>query len=205
MPSKKFMRLENEIYSFGMRAHMLVARKARFSNGLRYEMSVYFLNPKETGKTITSELRETIVRMADGVGLYVKFFAKDEFEEVARRAVWKDDSIENGIVAVFLPKYPFSRVKKIMREIKENYRKSFDYFQEDEAVLDEIFRAEGLEKLVLCISRKEQTFPVYAGDVSDSLLYLTKQKLNDYQSMSKTLLKEQYDDIKGLCFLLKIK
>ena len=49
MPSKKFMRLENEIYSFGMRAHMLVARQARFSNGLRYEMSVYFFESKGNG------------------------------------------------------------------------------------------------------------------------------------------------------------
>lgn len=63
------------------------------------------------------------------------------FEEVAGRAVWKDDSIENGIVAVFLPKYPFSRVKKVMRKSKENYRKSFDYFQKDEAVLDEFHDA----------------------------------------------------------------
>lgn len=205
MSSKKFMRLENEIYSFGMRAHMLVARQARFSNGLRYEMSVYFLNPKETGKTITGELRETIARMADGVGLYVKFFAKDEFEGAARRSVWKEDSIENGIVAAFLPKYPFSRVKKIMRDIQVDYRKSFDYFQEDKAVLDEISRAATLEKMVLCNSRKEQDFPVYSGNISDSLLYLTKRKLSDYQSISETLLQEQCDDIKGLCFLLKIK
>lgn len=205
MTSKKFMRLENEIYSFGMRAYMLSAGKARFSNRLSYEMSVYFLNPKEEGATITDQLRETITKMADGVGLYVKFFAKDEFEETARRMVWKEDSIENGIVAAFLPKYPFSRVKQIMREVKEEHQKSFAYFQEDEAVLAEIARADKLEKNVLNLSRKPSHWPVYEGDISDSFLYKTKRSLEQYKSTRGTLLLAQAHDIKAMCYLMNIK
>lgn len=205
MTSKKFKNLEDEIYRIGMRTYMLSARKAGFSNRPRYEMSVYFLNPRTEGTTDSERERELVSNKADEVGLYTMFFAKNEFEEKARNMVWKQYSIENGIVAVFMPKYPFSRVKKIMRDIQENYRKSFDYIQEDEDVLGLINRAISLEKQVLGLSRKVPDCPIYEGDVSDSPLYQTMRNLNNYQATSTTLLPEQVDDIKAMCFLLNIR
>jgi hypothetical protein len=205
MISKKFKRLEDEIYRIGMRTYMLSDRKAGFSNRPRYEMSVYFLNPRTEGTPISGQQRELVSKKADEVGLYTMFFAMNEFEEKARNMVWKEYSIENGIVVAFLPKYPFSRVKKIMREIQDDYRKSFEYFQEDEGVLGLINQARLLEKQVLCLSRKAPDCPIYEGDISESPVYRTMCNLKKYQSTATNLLPEQADDIKAMCFLMNIR
>lgn len=202
MPSKKFENLEQEIYSLGIRAHMLNTTRMVFSNKTRYELTVYFLTPRKGEDMIGKQLRADISKKADGVGLHTKFFEKDHFEGAARNLVQKGYSIENGLVAVFLPKYPLSQIKKIIRVIKQECQQSFDYLQEDVAAVQKMGYVKEMEKIVCNFTRTDPEFAVFVGDVQKSPLYFTSQRIRRFYALIG-MTKEQRDDFKATSYLLE--
>lgn len=201
MTSRKLKKLEEEVYQLGVRAVMMSSVSTKCSNQTRYELGVYFLIPRERKDTIVKETRKAIVAQASRDGFYVKFFEKDHFEGTTGIVVRKGYSIANGIVAVFIPKYPLSQIKKITRDVQQDCAQSFDYLQEDVAAEVRMSRAKEVEKSVRTFALTDKEFAVFAGDVQKSQLYVTSQRiLSFYAFVGMT--KEQQGDFRATSYLL---
>lgn len=201
MASKKLGNLEQEVYRLGVQPYLLGDTRMFFSNQMMYEASVYFLTLREGDYVIEKQLRAAISNKASGVGLYTIFFEKAHFEKAASKRAWSEDLTGKGIVAVFLPKYPFSQIKKITRDIQQDCAQSFDYLQEDAAAVIRMTHAKEVEKIVRTLTRKDPEFGVFVGDIQKSQLYVTSRRiLNFYALIGMT--KEQQHDFKAIRCLL---
>lgn len=201
MTSRKLKQLEEEVYQLGVRATMMSSVSAKCSNQTRHELGVYFLAPRERTDTIAKATRKAIVAQANRDGFYVKFFEKNHFEGTTDIVVRKGYSIETGIVAVFIPKYPLSQIKKITRDIQQVCAESFDYLQEDEAAVVRMSSAKEVETSVRTFTLTDKKFTIFAGDVQKSQLYVTSQRiLSFYAFVGMT--KEQQSDFWAISHLL---
>ena len=205
MISKKFKNLEQNINGVGVRAEMLRSELALFSNNTTYESCVYFLTPYEQGDMIVKHTRKTIADLADQVGLYAKFYAKDYFEAVASRLTWNNAAMQNGIVVVFVPKYPFTQAKKTMRAIRQASYGTFDFIQEDEGVIKRVFQSKEVEKEVLAFTRKDPEAAVFTGDVKQSPISLLSERFSSFVSLhgSHGMTLEQEIDLRTASNLFK--
>lgn len=193
MAVKKVDRLSHEIDKLGVQMEVITSRSACLSNNVRYELIVCCLKPHEPTDTIAKETREAICNIADRVGCYTKFFAKDHFEGNINRATWNNVVMENGIAVVFLPNYPFSQAKKIMRALRQESYHSFAYIQEDVRAIQQVLQTKEVEKEVLSLTRTDPEFAVYDGDVRNSPPALLSLSISNFVFLYRMTLEQERD------------
>jgi hypothetical protein len=170
--SAKTNNLEKELERLGLVYWQIGCRKVYCSVNAKAHEGVSYLVRPYSG-VVDLDLRRKLACYADQVGWYVKFSAVDMHTNLAEEVARSGPAfLRAGVVAIFYPKFPYSQVKKVMREIQGIIKKSFGYYQEDADCLKKLQAAKTLEKDVLSISKVDTDYLVYTG--SEELHPLTR-------------------------------